>query len=139
MLFLYDCVRLGVILVVVQDQMYIPLIVANALFPIAGFFLFSNFRKYREYGPLYVAGKAVGVFAGLVWLLAMFRNRAPFSLLPNARSNYMSIFILAVTVLAVADVLSLLARLLLHRLPDKKEPLQSIEPFKSAGEIANCE
>jgi hypothetical protein len=142
MLFLYDCARFAAILAMVKDQMYIPLITANALFPITGFFLFSDSRRYREYGPLYIAGKAVGIFAGLVWLLVTFRDRAQFSFPADGRDNYTLFFFFALAALAVSDVLSLLARLLLYRAPHKKEPiepLQPIEPFKSAGEIANCE
>jgi hypothetical protein len=121
--------------------MYIPLLTANALFPIAGFFLFDDPRKYREYEPLYIAGKAVGIFAGLVWVLVTLGNGAQFSIMPDGRGNNTFLYFCVVAVLTVTDTLSILIRLLLH----KKKPLQPIESFqpaesfKSTGEIANCE
>jgi hypothetical protein len=139
MLLLYDCARLGFVLAIVKDQMYVPLLTANALFPIAGFFLFDDPRKYREYGPLYIAGKAVVIFAGFVWLLVAPGKGDQFSFLPVSRANNTFLYYFVLAVLTVTDILSLLARLRLHRLLCKKEPLQPVEPFKSAGEIANCE
>jgi hypothetical protein len=140
-LFLYDCARLGFILAIVKEQAHIPLLAANALFPIAGFFLFDNPRKYREYVPLYAAGKAVGVFAGVVWLFMTLKNGVPLSFSPDGRVDYTALLLGALAILAVTDTLSVLARLLMRKaeLLQSQEPLHPVEPFKSAGDIANCE
>jgi hypothetical protein len=133
-LFLYDCVRLGFILALAKDQASIPLLSANMLFPIAGFFLYAGQERYREYVPLYIAGKAIGVFAGLVWLFFALKNGLRFTFSPIVRFDYMLFFLF---VLVFADMLSLFARLLIHQ-PHKRTSRQN-EPFQSAGEIAKCE
>ncbi|MDR1232217.1 MAG: hypothetical protein LBK61_12565 [Spirochaetaceae bacterium] len=146
-LFLYDCARLGFILAIVKEQGNIPLLTANALFPIVSFFLFDNSRKYREYVPLYAAGKAVGVFAGIVWLFVTLKNGVPLSVSPDGGTDYTVLLLGVLGILVVTDTLSVLARLLMRKreLLQSQEPFQSqesshpIEPFESAGDIANCE
>jgi hypothetical protein len=142
MLFLYDCARVGFVFAMVKDQVNIPFIAVNALFPVMGLFLFENPRKYREYGPLYIAGKAIGVAAGLAWLLFALRNGSHFSFSPAVRFNNTFIFFMSLSALVIADTLSLLTRLLMHKHTKEpartQEPLQP-EPFQSVGDIANCE
>jgi hypothetical protein len=148
-LFLYDCVRLGLVLGLTKDPSGVPLAAANALFPAAGFFLFAGPQKYREYGPLYVAGKAVGVFAGLVWLFFTLKDGLRFPLSPLVKTNYM---VFSLIILTFADTLSLLVRLLLDKAARKAAPLpptrpspqqlppeqpaQPTPPFESTGDIA---
>jgi hypothetical protein len=133
-LFLYDCARLGFILALAKDQANIPLLSANALFPIAGFFLFTGHERYREYVPLYIAGKAIGVFAGLVGLVFALKNGLSFTFSPLVRFNYMLLFLFA---LVFADMLSVFARLLI--LQTRKKTTCDNEPFQPIGEIAKCE
>jgi hypothetical protein len=150
-LFLYDCVRLGIVLGLTQDPSGVPLAAANALFPATGYFLFAVPQKYREYGPLYIVGKAVGVFAGLVWLFFTLKAGLRFPSLPLVKANYMGFFLI---ILTFADTLSILVRLLIHKAIPKQEPLspmrplpptrplppeqpaQAIPPFESTGDIA---
>jgi hypothetical protein len=139
MLFLYDCVRLGLVLGLTKDSADIPLVAVNALFPVAGFFLFAGPQQYHEYGPLYVAGKAFGVFAGLAWIFFALKNGLRFPLLPLAKTNYT---VFSLIILTVADTLSLLVRLSIHKAMSKQEPLppvqpmQPLQPFESRGDIA---
>jgi hypothetical protein len=144
-LFLYDCARLGLVLGLVKDSSGIPLASANALFPVAGFFLIAGPQKYREYGPLYVAGKTIAVFAGLVWLFFAIRTGSHFPLSPLVKANYT---VFSLVVLTFADMLSIPVRLLIREgasnrrsapLMDSVEPVESIEPvepFQSKGDIA---
>jgi sugar phosphate permease len=129
MLFLYDCARAGFVFAMVKEQINIPFVAVNALFPVMGFFLFVNPQKYREYVPLYAAGKAIGVVAGFAWLLFTARTGAQFS--QAVRFNNTFIFFMALS--GLTDTLSLAVRVLMHK--SKKEP----EPFQSVGDIVNCE
>jgi hypothetical protein len=136
-LFLYDCARVGFVFAIVKEQAHIPLVAANVLFPIAGFFLYDNPRKYREYVPLYAAGKAIGVFAGNVWLFATLKTGAVLSFSPDGYGQ--TVLLLGVLgILAVTDTLSILARLLIGR-REPIELLNPVEPVKPAGDTANCE
>ncbi|MDR1468102.1 MAG: hypothetical protein LBT00_02285 [Spirochaetaceae bacterium] len=138
-LFLYDCARLMLVLGLTKDRSAIPFVAANALFPAVGFFLLAGPQRYREYGPLYVAGKAIGVFAGLVWLFFALKNGLHFPLSPLVKTNDTAFFLV---ILTVADTLSLLIRLSIHKSIPKHEPMpptqpvQPIAPFESRGDIA---
>jgi hypothetical protein len=147
-LVLYDCVRLGIVLGLTRDPAGIPLVATNALFPVAGFFLFAGPQRYREYGPLYVAGKVFGVFAGLVWLFFTLKTGLRFPLSLQGKTGQ-TVFLLMI--LTGADTLSLLVRLSIHRAARPHEPLppmrpdqmfdpvqqvQPMQPFQSTGGTA---
>jgi hypothetical protein len=144
-LFLYDCVRLGIVLGLTRDNAGIPLVAANALFPVASFFLFAGPQRYREYGPLYIAGKVFGVFAGLVWLFFALKTGLRFPLSPFIKTNSTAFLLI---ILIFADTLSLLVRLSIHKVLSKQEalppiqpvrpdePFEPIKPFESTGDIA---
>ena len=76
LLFLYEVIRIIIIAVLVilkandsSNYMMVIFAVQGALFPIMTLFLCVNAVRYREYIPLYIAGKAIGVFAVVCWLL----------------------------------------------------------------------
>jgi hypothetical protein len=142
LLFLYDCVRLGCILSLGKGQGMFSFLSVNVLFPIAGLFLFTDPERYREYGPLYAAGKAVGVFAGVAWLFFLPENGPQFSFWSGMNFNYA---FWGPLILIAADILSLFVRLSIHA-ARQAPPVQSVpppedkkEPFQSAGDVANCE
>lgn len=124
-LFMYDCARLMLIMAFAKDQIAIPALCANALFPVAGFFLMADSQKYVEYGPLYAAGKALAVFAGVVWLLFSARHDAGFLFSPVMKLNSEAFSLL---VLTGADGLSIALRLSM-----RKKVM-----FHSTGDIAKC-
>jgi hypothetical protein len=122
--------RLSFIFALAVEKIAIPFLSANALFPVLGFFLWFDAWKYRVYGPLYAAGKAVCVFSGLVWLFFTIQTGDPLLFMPLFKLNTSFLFLAA---LILTDSLSLLACLSLR----KKTTFQST--FQSMGEIANCE
>ena len=46
---------------------YAAYLSSNALFPLIGFFLFLNLAGYRNYLPLYMAGKTIAVVLFYIW------------------------------------------------------------------------
>jgi len=76
LLFIYEVIRIVLIAILLilqandsSQQMMMIFAVQGVLFPIMALFLCINTVRYREYIPLYIAGKAIGVFAILCWLL----------------------------------------------------------------------
>ena len=76
LLFIYEVIRIIIIAILVilkandsSNLMMMIFAVQGVLFPIMVLFLCLNTIRYREYIPLYIAGKAIGVFAILCWLL----------------------------------------------------------------------
>jgi len=76
LLFVYEVIRIIIIAILLilkandsSQQMMMIFAVQGAIFPIMTLFLCLNTVRYREYIPLYIAGKAIGVFAILCWLL----------------------------------------------------------------------
>jgi len=75
--FLIECIKLMCISTVLMMQseepgLLIKLILAapGALFPIMALFIWLDTDRYREYLPLFSAGKCIGLFLLLGWLIA---------------------------------------------------------------------
>jgi len=75
--FLFECMKLMVIstiLIIQGDEpgLLIKIILAapGALFPIMALFIWLDTGRYREYLPLFTAGKCIGIFLLLGWFIA---------------------------------------------------------------------
>ena len=76
LLFVYEVIRIIIIAVLLiikandsSNYMMVIFAVQGVLFPIMTLFLCINTDRYKEYIPLYIAGKVTAVFAILCWLL----------------------------------------------------------------------
>ena len=76
LLLMYEVVRIIIIanllIYMSNDQSFFVLMifaVQGAVFPIMALFLCLNAVRYREYIPLYIAGKIIGILAILCWSL----------------------------------------------------------------------
>jgi hypothetical protein len=71
-----ECVRLlglvGAFVLFRPDSAFpwLLYVVPNALFPLIALFLWLDFSRYAVYLPLYLAGKCVGIFSIVGWLIA---------------------------------------------------------------------
>ena len=75
-LFVYEVIRIVIITILLilkandsSQFMMMIFAVQGVLFPIMALFLCLNTARYREYIPLYIAGKVIGISAILCWLL----------------------------------------------------------------------
>jgi predicted membrane channel-forming protein YqfA (hemolysin III family) len=111
--FLFECIKLGVsaILIIQGDVsgLLIKIILAapGALFPIMALFIWIDTDRYREYLPLFSAGKCIGIFLLLGWLI-VFRQ-------VTMIGKTLGLAIYAEALLLGGDLLSLGAVLLINR------------------------
>lgn len=75
-LFLYECFRITIftfVLVYTLQEMnafpWLVLAVPAIMFPLMALFLWIDALRYRVYLPLFTAGKCIGIFFMLVWLI----------------------------------------------------------------------
>jgi membrane-bound metal-dependent hydrolase YbcI (DUF457 family) len=76
-LFIYECIRLMFLITaiaVIQPEglkayPWLAYTASNALFPLITLFLWLNISRYRDYLPLLLAGKCVGLFALICWAI----------------------------------------------------------------------
>ncbi|MCL2185918.1 MAG: hypothetical protein FWB86_08730 [Treponema sp.] len=75
-LFFYELIRtlylvINLILQASDSSIFIKMIFASqgALLPLAALFLCLNTTRFKEYIPLYIAGKSIGIFTLLMWSL----------------------------------------------------------------------
>jgi len=107
---------IALIIIIQGDSpgLFIKILLAapGALFPLMALFIWLDTERYREYPPLFIAGKCIGIFLLLGWFI-IFRQVTMIG----------SIFGLAVYaegILLFGDLLSLGAVLLISR--DIKSP-----------------
>jgi hypothetical protein len=95
-------------------EMFTKIILAapGALFPLMALFVWLDTGRYREYLPLFSAGKCIGVFLLLGWLI-VFRQ-------VTMIGKFLNIAIYAESILLCGDLLSLGAVLLINK--DIKNP-----------------
>jgi len=74
--FTLECVKLVVIVIVMTVQgdasgLFVKIILAapGVLFPLMALFVWLDAERYKEYLPLFSAGKYIGIFLLLVWLI----------------------------------------------------------------------
>ena len=135
LLLLYDCARLGLALGFFNERAAV-FISVNALFPIMDFFLLCDGGKYRPYGPLYAAGKALCVFSAALWTV--------FALASGGHGLRFPLFqvdstVLFVIIMIATDLISLGARLAIHNRLGRQQAQTGESALQSLGEIAKCE
>ena len=114
-LFIYECLRLLLLVVFLfivppleggtigAFFPYIVYISSNALFPLMALFVWLRPKEYRNYIPLYMAGKIIGVVSFYAW--AIFSSRE----FPGMENIAKSITLLGGSLLInLADILSVL-------------------------------
>jgi len=122
--FALECIKLMVIALIIIIQgnapgLFIKILLAapGALFPLMALFIWLDTERYKEYPPLFLAGKSIGIFLLLGWFI-IFRQVTMIG----------SIFGLAVYaegILLFGDLLSAGAVLLISR--DIKSPEPEME------------
>jgi hypothetical protein len=122
--FIYDFFRLVIMtsLLVMFSQLsssnesgvfpYVFYAVPNGLFPLMSFFLCVNFRDYRPYIALYMAGKILAVVSVMAWFAFSF-PRIALSFAAGSRSVFAVAGI--ALLLAVGDAFSVLSGALLRK------------------------
>jgi hypothetical protein len=104
--FLIECIKLMCISTVLMMQsgepgLLIKLILAapGALFPIMALFIWLDTDRYKEYLPLFMTGKCIGIFLLLVWFIA--------SQQATMIGKVLGVDVYAELILLVGDLLSL--------------------------------
>jgi len=71
-----ECIKLMVIALVIIIQGNVPglftkilLAAPGALFPLMALFVWLDTARYKEYPPLFLAGKCIGIFLLLIWFI----------------------------------------------------------------------
>jgi hypothetical protein len=136
--FIYDFFRLVIMtsLLVMFSQLtspdegglfpYVFYAVPNGLFPLMSFFLCVNFRDYKPYIALYMAGKVLAVVSVMAWFVFSF-PRIALSFSAGSRTTFVVAGI--ALCLSVGDVFSVLSGALLRkRVPAPGEPAIPAEP-----------
>jgi len=74
--FLFECIKILVIstILIVQSDtsgLLIKIVLAapSALFPIMALFIWLDANRYKEYLPLFIAGKCIGIFLLMGWII----------------------------------------------------------------------
>ena len=81
-LFVYECVRLILFLFLlfiykISGSITIPWLAFSAngaLFPLMALFIWIDISRYRQYVPLFIAGKCIGVLLLILWLLLFIQS-----------------------------------------------------------------
>jgi len=114
MVFLFECIKLMVIstILIIQGDvsgLLIKIILAapGALFPIMALFVWLDTDRYKEYLPLFLAGKCISIFLLLSWFI-VFRQ-------VTMIGNIFGSAIYAELILLGGDLLSLGAVLLINK------------------------
>jgi hypothetical protein len=76
-LFIYECVRVIVLSFTLVYQLpggssalpWMSFTVNGALFPLMALFIWLDISRYKQYLPLFIAGKCIGVLSLLGWLI----------------------------------------------------------------------
>jgi len=112
--FIFECIKLMIIsavLIIQGDEpgLFIKIILAapGALFPIMALFIWLDTGRYREYLPLFLAGKCIGLFLLLGWFIV--------SRQVTMIEKIHALVIYAEVLLLSGDLLSLSAVLLINR------------------------
>ena len=73
-LFVYECARIVILIVglvySIPEAGTFPCLVfaaSSALFPLMAMFIWLNVFRYREYLPLFLAGKCIGIILLVLW------------------------------------------------------------------------
>jgi len=76
LVFVLECIKLMVIALVIIIQGNVPglftkilLAAPGALFPLMALFVWLDTARYKEYPPLFLAGKCIGIFLLLIWFI----------------------------------------------------------------------
>jgi len=74
--FALECIKLMVIALIIIIQgnapgLFIKILLAapGALFPLMALFIWLDTERYKEYPPLFLAGKSIGIFLLLGWFI----------------------------------------------------------------------
>jgi len=88
---------------------YIAMLSPNVIFPMITFFLYINFSEYRNFLPLYLAGKFIMITALSVWIiLSLTQNIGDLYMGQDQGNIYNGIILLLGSVaLSITDMLSL--------------------------------
>jgi len=113
-IFLFECIKLMVISVILILQGNEPwlltkiiLAAPGALFPLMALFVWLDTDRYKEYLPLFSAGKCIGIFLLLGWFI-IFRQ-------VTMIGNIFGSAIYAELILLCGDILSLGAVLIINK------------------------
>ena len=116
--FLFECIKLMVISTILMMQgnepgLLIKLILAapGALFPLMALFIWLDTDRYREYLPLFLAGKCIGLFLLMGWLIACRQA--------TMIGKLIGLPVYAEVILLCGDLLSLGAVLLINKSVEK--------------------
>jgi len=120
-LFLYELLRtlylvINLILQANNSLIFIQALFATqgVLFPLMALFLCLNTERYKEYLPLYIAGKSIGVFSILMWALI-------------SQGNYMIGKHIGEMSIAAFDLFSLVVILIIKRDIQKTDEIKLIQ------------
>jgi len=117
--FTLECIKLMVIALIIIIQGNVPglftkiiLAAPGALFPIMALFIWLDTERYKEYLPLFLAGKCIGIFLLLGWFI--------FFSQVTMVGKILGFTVYAEGLLLFGDLISLSAVLLINR--DIKNP-----------------
>jgi len=118
-LFIYECLRLLFLisaLAAATDGLKNPLLVftaSNALFPLIALFLLLNISRYRDYLPLYFAGKCISLFSVAGWVIISKQETIIWALMNSSRLLFTPRIFTGI--LSCGDLFSVAAALLIYR------------------------
>lgn len=139
-LLIYEVFRLVILTIILilqanNSSVFVMMIFATpgVLFPIMALFICLNTAHYREYLPLFIAGKSIGIFALLSWFII------------SQQLSMVSIFLSGITLLSF-DLFSLASVLVIKNDVDKSTSgeSQTINPaiannLNESGNLPNNE
>ena len=106
---------------------YLVYLSSNALFPMISFFLFLKAAEYRNYLPLYMAGKTIAVVLFYVWTFFSLPYATGFT----GENVFQGVVLLGLAFfVSLGDTLSLLGTWLLNR---KLTRIENPEPEANGG------
>lgn len=114
--FVYEIVRLVILLVLATSLQTISLLspslmayllAPQLLFAFMALFIWIDEPKYRPYLPLYVTGKIVTLWAGLLWVVASFQSIVKAVVLYTGNAG--EPLILAFTVLIPLEIVTIIS------------------------------
>jgi len=119
--FALECIKLMVIALIIIIQgnapgLFIKILLAapGALFPLMALFIWLDTERYKEYPPLFLAGKSIGIFLLLGWFI-IFRQ-------VTMIGSVFGLAVYAEGILIFGDLLSAGAVLLISRDIKRPEP-----------------
>jgi len=89
-----------------DSSFFIKLVFATqgALFPIMALFLCVNINRYKEYLPLLIAGKIIGIVILFTWSIASMQNTSPTDFISEMALLCCDLFALAAILKIKKDV-----------------------------------